>query len=400
MNYQELNIAYSKLLKDICFDYLDLETSKPNLFSILGATHSELKHSNILSWLMNPSESHAIGEAFLKRFLREVAQDEKTNLTQLDVERLEYEEVEIRREWSSIDLLVIFPNHVFVIENKIWSKESGNQLERYKKVAEEHFPDFNKSYVFLTPEGYGSNYESDNYVSISYQVVIDSLTRIREIRSSDFTNRTDLLIEDYLQILRRNIMNDDKAVELAREIYKNHKELFDFVSEHKPDLSESLKPTIENFIHDKGWILGSKNKGYVRFTTPAISEVIKKYGHSGFPDNEAMLFEIDYWWGSSFDNMRIFFKLVIATGDNDKLRDELQRIVEALPRAGKPSGKKWLTYFLKKLKYKWEEVEEDPNNLTPYLEKMEVYIGEVVAAVEKAVVENADTLKEIQKYGN
>jgi hypothetical protein len=393
---QELNKSYSNLLNDINFDWLELESSRPNLFNILGATHNELRHSNILAWLMTPSESHTIGEAFLKRFLREVAQDEKTNLSQLAVEKLHYDEVEIRREWNNIDLLVIFPNHVIVIENKIWSKETGNQLERYKKIAEEHFSDQEKSYVFLTPHGYESSYETETYVSISYRVVIDSLTRIKEIKSAELTKRTDLLIEDYVKILRRNIMNDDEAVELAQEIYKNHKELFDFVYEHKPDLSESLKPPIEEFVTNKGWLLGSRNKGYVRFTTPTIAEIMKPYGKGGWPDNEVMLFEVDYWWSSGLDNTRIFFKLVISPGDNDELKGELQKIIEERPQAGKPSGTKWLTYFLKKLKYKWEKVEEDPENLRTYLKNMEDHIEKTVTEVEKAVVENAARLKELQ----
>lgn len=396
MTNQELNKSYSKLLNDINFDWLELESSRPNLFNILGATHNELRHSNILGWLMTPSESHTIGEAFLKRFLREVAQNDKTNLSHLAVEKLQYDEVEIRREWNHIDLLVIFPTHVIVIENKIWSKETGNQLERYKKIAEEHFPDLEKSYVFLTPEGYESSYETETYVNISYQAVIDSLTRIKEIKSAELTKRTELLIEDYLQILRRNIMNDDKAVALAQEIYKSHKELFDFVYEHKPDVSESLKLPIEKFITDKGWLIGSKNKGYVRFTTPAIAEVLKPYGKGGWPSNEALLFEVDFWWSSGFNDTRIFFKLVISPGDNDELKEELQRIIEGLPHAGTASGKKWLTYFKKKQKYKWEEIEEDVENLTSYVQKMEDHFDKAVAEVENAITENAEILIKLQ----
>lgn len=396
MNTAEINEKYLALLNDIDFDWLELESARPNIFNILGAAHNELRHSNMLSWLMKAQESHGIGEDFVKRFLREVAQDEKSELSQFEVENLPYEEVEVRREWNHIDVLIIFPSQVIAIENKIWSKETGNQLIRYMKIVEDTFPNKKKSYVFLTPDGYISEHASDYYINISYQVVIDILSRILKIKSDEITTRVSVLLEDYLQILKRDIMSDDKTVELARKIYNNHKDLFDFVYNHKPDLSVSLRPYFENKVLESGWLLGSPNKGMVRFQTKEMKSLLppnnKAYGWSF---KEPLLFEIDYWWNNKPDNSdtRIYFKVTISPSENQDLKAVLKETIESIEGAKSPTGKKWHVYFPYQKKYDWNSVLEDEANIIDFIDQMWVKITSIVNKVNEKIIENQDKIK-------
>ena len=77
MDIHEIKLNYSKLIKDINFDRLDLELKNPNIFQILKISNTEIRHSNFLSWLLDPSQSHKIGDIFLKRFLLEIFSSEK-----------------------------------------------------------------------------------------------------------------------------------------------------------------------------------------------------------------------------------------------------------------------------------------------------------------------------------
>ena len=65
----DIKILYDKLLKDEDFDKIDLELKNPNIFQILNISKNEIRHSNFLSWLLEPNGSHKIGDVFLKRFL-------------------------------------------------------------------------------------------------------------------------------------------------------------------------------------------------------------------------------------------------------------------------------------------------------------------------------------------
>lgn len=393
---KRINYLYANLLNDIDFDWLELESGLPNIFDILGITNNELKHSNMLSWLLQPSQAHGINESFIKRFLREIAQDEKSEISQLQTENLPFEDVEIRREWNHIDLLIIFPEHAIAIENKIWSKESGRQLERYRKLIEEFFPDKSKSYVYLTPNGHTPNLESNYYINISYQSVVDILKRILKIKSKELTSRMLVLLEDYLQILQRRIMENDKSVELARKIYNNHKELFDFVYEYIPDLSETLRPYFEKKVLESDWLLGSANKGVVRFQTKEMAELIPPYKKAnGWPKKEPILFEIDYWWNSKNDNSdaRIYFKMTISNGENDELRAALKNTIESIDGAKTPAGKKWLVYFPFKKKINWTEIEEEESAILSYVEDVWPKITATVHKINNAIIENAKTIK-------
>ena len=77
MNIEELKSQYDILLKNEDFDKLDLGLKNPNIFQILRITKNEIRHSNFLSWLLDPNESHKLGDIFLKRFLREVFSSDK-----------------------------------------------------------------------------------------------------------------------------------------------------------------------------------------------------------------------------------------------------------------------------------------------------------------------------------
>ena len=41
-----------------------------NVFEILGHVRGELAHSSVLAWLLDPVESHGLGDAFLREFMR------------------------------------------------------------------------------------------------------------------------------------------------------------------------------------------------------------------------------------------------------------------------------------------------------------------------------------------
>ena len=141
MNNEELKYHYDRLLKDEDFDKLDLGLKNPNIFQILRIAKNEIRHSNFLSWLLDPSQSHKLGDIFLKRFLREVFSSDKFgDIDQVDVEGMDLTSVEIQREWKNIDVLIKLDNVVVCVENKVLSKEHSNQLKRYKDIIEHQFP--------------------------------------------------------------------------------------------------------------------------------------------------------------------------------------------------------------------------------------------------------------------
>ena len=60
MDKESLKSRYDSLLKDEDFDKLDLGLKNPNIFQILRITKNEIRHSNFLSWLLDPNQSHKL----------------------------------------------------------------------------------------------------------------------------------------------------------------------------------------------------------------------------------------------------------------------------------------------------------------------------------------------------
>ena len=65
--------ALKNFLLDIdCLNELQPWTGHFNLFDVLKISRTEIRHSNVLSWLLNPNENHGMGDAFLKAVVQEM----------------------------------------------------------------------------------------------------------------------------------------------------------------------------------------------------------------------------------------------------------------------------------------------------------------------------------------
>ena len=356
MNTHELKSLYDRLLKDEDFDKLDLGLKNPNIFQILRITKNEIRHSNFLSWLLDPNQSHKLGDIFLKRFLREVFSSDKFgDLDQVDVEGMDLSKVEIQREWKNIDILIKLENVVVCVENKVLSKEHSDQLRRYKEIIENQFPNYHQTFVFLTPEGNTSEDESNTYEPISYEFIVESLDRIISVYGESLNEQVKNYIKDYITIIKRELMGTDKLTELSKKIYQNHKELFDFIIDHKPDVLDGVKSIFEKQIQKRGWVLGSQGKSYLRFTTPKISELTYiNQNSNGWRNKESFLFEFVL----NPSKNRMNSKTVISPSDPKYDTSRLSEIFMEIDGFKSPSGKKWLVNYQKLVKFPFSKVDD------------------------------------------
>jgi uncharacterized protein YqfB (UPF0267 family) len=394
MDESRLKELYSNLLNNVDFDKLDLGLKNPNIFTILRITRNEIRHSNFLSWLLNPKGSHGLDDLFLKRFLREVFSSEKFgDIDQVDVEGLNLNEVQVLREWNHIDLLVVLSDVVICIENKVITQDHSEQLERYKEVIQHSYPNKRKVFVYLNPDGDESNEEIDTYQPLSYEFIVDVLDRIIEVYGDSIKPQVLVYIKDYITVVKQDIMGTDKLVELSQKIYSNHKEIIDFILENRPDLTRYVGGIITTLMRDLGYNIGSENKYYVRFLNPEVEPYIYRNTSTknGWKQGESFLHEIVI----QVNKGRIIYKPVLSPSDSTYNSDGLLELLLRIEGFRKPSGKKWRVPFSKDVKFNFDEFETlTEEEKSEELKKVLSKFLPIVQKVDRVLLENQHLLKE------
>lgn len=286
-------ILYAKLLKDRDFQRFQILSENPNIFEVLRAQTYEIRHSNFLAWLLDPKGNHALGDQILRAFLTDLSLDERSSeFSVMTIQDLDFNDVTIYREWNNIDIVLVFKNLVVALENKINHTETKGQLERYKTLIDKNFHVEHKVFVFMNP--YGIVTKNEDYVSYSYETFINYIEQVLELNNA-LLPRTKMYLEDYLNNMKNNIMGTGSKNEIANKLYRNHKELFDYVFENKSNYIFEIKSIIQKRIEDRGWILTSPSKPFLRFLTKDLNEVIPKDVVQGWRNGEAFLFEVYFY---------------------------------------------------------------------------------------------------------
>jgi len=172
-------------------------------------------------------------------------------------------------------------------------------------------------------------------------------------------------------------MKEHESVDLALQLYKNHKEAIDFIIENIPDKIAEVREIIEETILEEGYVLETCNKYYARFLTENLSPIVPKTGILGWKGSESFLFEMAYW------EKGLSLKFVISPG-NEKNRQVLADIMKSLPKSKKAAGKKWWTLYsdARKVNFMSDKYEES---------------GEIKSLVKKLLHENKELINEVEK---
>lgn len=266
--------ALKQFLLDIeCLEELFPWTNKLNIFDVLKITRTEIRHSNMLSWLFDANENHGLGDKFISLFMHALVSNNQIQSTQIFEYLLsDFYSFSVYREWKNIDLLLVSHKEkiVIAIENKVGSHEHDNQLCRYRNQIIQTFSDYQQLFIYLTPDGESPS-DNVNWYIFTYCDIADILEKICE--NSNLNVDTNLLIQNYIAIIRRDIVEDKQLIEICNKIYNKHKQALDLI--------------YDNIIVDESGI------------DKIISSVLQKLSQEG-----KVVYEKD--WGNAFGTKRMY----------------------------------------------------------------------------------------------
>lgn len=327
-------------------DRLENLLSDFNIFETLKSEYTEVMHSNVLAWLLDPQENHGLASYFIRQFFKFVVSTNRTRFSSagislVDFELFVYGDVEIRREWKNIDILIIVAednkNIVVALENKIKTSEHSGQLQRYRAIVEREFRDFTRFYIYLTPDNLIPS--DDEWISFNYDVVADLLDELLRGRKSSLSANVYSFISQYQTILRRYIVGNSEVERIAVEIYKKHKEALDIIFEHKPDVYLVLSKHLQDRLNKKKEIItDSVGKTVIRFTTKSIDPRLKRVGEGWIKSQRILLFEF------TLSGNRVALRLYIGPGESDFRKNLINMFLKnkkLFKKADRRFGTKW-----------------------------------------------------------
>ena len=371
------------LLKIECL--APLEKASFNIFDVLKIARAEIRHSNVLAWLLNPNGNHGFGKSFLARLNYYIVKD---GLVSTDVAfkllTMNYSDVVVYREWKNIDLLIESQKEKYIlcIENKVDSQDHDGQLDKYYNVIEDKYPDFTKIYLYLTPEGLAPLQDSNAaWGCIKYETMIRIIET--EIEKTVHDSDSVRFIRSYLSVLRRETMENREIIELCQRIYADHKEALDLIFEHRPDRLQNVSNFFKEWCkkqHEKGVIFLDEekcSKSYIRFRTPFMEEyILKSNCLSGWNTKNHYYYEI---YSCCDNNDTVSFTIQLSFNSLNLEAEnlaQLEKIIKAsLPNKSLKNNWQWKTVFKSNTeKIKGDEILPDDfdgvNTLYTKLDKM------------------------------
>lgn len=140
-----------------------------NPFDVLRNAEFEIRHSNVLAWLLDPGETHRTGS----QFLRELVQCLNHSAAAAGIKRIPVpanigkDDIRIEREWHDADIVITFKEtrRWIIVENKTVerSRKHYQQIKGYerdfRKRYKSQFDDVHSVLLTTSREGDDSEHE-------------------------------------------------------------------------------------------------------------------------------------------------------------------------------------------------------------------------------------------------
>ena len=379
------------LLRDDEYIKIRSKLNSPNIFLCLDNTSYEIRHSNFISWLLNPNGSHNHKDYFLRLFLESIGVQAPEDGEFLLIER---------EKWN-IDILIELKSRVIAIENKVKAKDSSGQLLKYRTKIREKFPSKTINLIYWTLNGSDPTdiAEAEEWGNYSYEkfadLLEDSLINVKDQKVITY-------IEDYVDALRLRHLKQSEYIDVAKKINDKYKNVISKFFSDQAIFGFEDKLAIEFLKANSSFVKGdgffSKEKPYLlAFENVCRSnnyEVTKRGKRQSTyfsfvpvkADKNLKHFEFSFRFYEKNNNLRIFYGVGPETSENKKMRDSLlsnfSKFSEKQPlKLINARGKKHVGLVKKDIPF--NPLQIDQNQIEGVIAK--IFISEVINFVESVL---------------
>ena len=365
---KEIEKSLTDFLLDIdCLQELSKWSDKFNIFDVLKASRNEIRHSNMLAWLLDANENHGLGDNYTKHFFQNLIQNSDIEENIFKFMLMDFYSFSVYREWKNIDIMLLSEEEkvVVVIENKIGSHEHDNKRVRYEHIINSEYPDYKKIFIYLTPDG--EEPSSDNWIVFTYERAVEILAKLST--SIDLLPDIRLLINNYIDVIRRDVVEDKELVDICNKIYNKHKKALDLIYEYRFDkgqYSEVIKNVLEEYASKRLITFDNSKRmnAYIRFYTPNMTQYLPDLSQSNGSWNDAHVYA--YEFAVRKNSIRLGFVFALKNIP-ESTQGNIQKIIQIIKPGDSKEAKKWR--IIKSWQYPVEDSEEGISDLRETIQK-------------------------------
>ncbi len=298
---------------DVQFEEVMIALRKFNPLNVLGIAHHEYRHSNIIAWLLDPSENHNLQDTFFRKVILQTIlssenEQKSSNVTIEDITGNTFDDVQVLREEKNADIVVVSRRTklLIIIENKLWSSEHSSQLQRYRAAFKDRFIDYKRLHIFLTVEG--DLPSDDEYYVLTHYTILRTLQSVLKIREGLVPQQVEEFIRFYMQAIKELYMSDDDLVSLCRNVYAKYKKEIDYIYSvgNSVDIRIALDEFKTNYPEVNAYW---SNQKYIWFNTLELQQGPRESDWGdGFP--------YSFWFENYYGNMKLILEIGPFTDGN------------------------------------------------------------------------------------
>ena len=351
-----------KLIDDNRFREYHAELLKPrefNTFDVLRYADYEIRHSNVLAWLLRPADTHGIGGRFLKWFVNHVNERlEAANVGPLPATGFEASNVAVWRERDHVDITVLFKKErcLIAIENKTGpaSSEHVDQVMGYEEKLRRKYEDYAVKSLLLTTSPDGS-VDFSGIAHVGWKSVHEAIGSFHE--DGEFRSLgVGAFVRQYLDTVERwfrptvgegfkTFLDDYRSIlkEMRRILEEDGDDgVRGRVPEDRTDYRDALVRLVKESGQDPKQLRGavaSYLKGRGCTTRPSHNPQLTHYWLTWRDANLAETAQslggenASLWWGMTFTyrGVRVGFYLYQHPGEEHSPLDRLKGFMQATP---------------------------------------------------------------------
>ncbi len=326
-----------------CLEQLSPWIDDLNIFNVLKLTRTEIRHSNMLAWLLDPNENHGLGTSFLYGFIAKLPSilpgQRSGNMEDIDFLSLlasDLHSFRVEREWKDIDVLLASKEQkiVIAIENKIDSDLGKNQLNKYDSILIEKYSGWSWARILLAPDQsrFNEDTTTPSWGRMEYMDIVEVLDRCFD-RTKSSRPEASILIENYLRLLKHDIiMEDPELSKICNAIYQKHKAALDLIINNIEDSTQPIADICRKWItqlkdNNQVVVENTRSNKYIKFRS---KKLLDHFG-VGAKDQDHFYNEIRIWLTKKEDKVGVKMCLVFYKDDKGLPAGMEEKMKEIMP---------------------------------------------------------------------